>query len=1076
MNFRPCCPIWSCALAVLVFSASSFVTSAGGSETRPIRFQDQIRPILSDHCFACHGFDAQSREADLRLDLAGEALSDRDGAPAIVPGDPEQSHLWQRITSDDEYLVMPPASTKKPLSDEQKQLLRQWIEQGAPFEDHWAFQVPVKPALPEVRRSEWVRQPIDRFLLARLDEAQLRPSPEADRETLIRRVAFALTGLPPTLDELDQFLADHSPVAYERMVDRYLAAPQFGEEMARHWLDVARYADTHGLHLDNERLMWAYRDWVVRAFNENLSYDQFTLWQLAGDLLPDATPDQQIATGFNRCNVTTSEGGSIAEEFLYRYAVDRTSTAMQAWMGLTAGCAVCHDHKYDPLSTQEFYSLYAFFYSAADPGMDKNIYNTEPILQLPTDHVSRQIEDARRKETESLAALERAVRSFSYQDPADSASVADSGEPPSVNVESPSASVEPPDSNTRPAEETEVRIRDRLWDDFFPLGATTRNTTRNPSVWEADPEFGTPSGYRALRQANSYFHEDILQPVLQPITIPDEGVFRIYVRLDPRDVPIAVAVVVSGEGGTRRVLWGSDSHLYGAADSPDETIRKGPLPTPGTWTQLSFTAEQLDWKPNQAVNSISLQVVGGVVWWDALTLAGIRRPSTDPAGSFQVWWSGLRSKSPPDVPEPLREILSAGPEGEVTVEQREELLHFYLTYVARPPTERIAELRRQWELDRSRRLAGEDAVPVSLVFRDLEEPREAFVMLRGEYDRPGELVEPGVPEVLPPLTKASPDQRATRLDLANWLLASEHPLTARVAVNRFWQQLFGHGLVATSDDFGSQGTPPTHPELLDWLAIEFREGGWDVKQLVRMLVNSAAFRQSSRIDPRHAARDPGNLLYARGPRFRLDAEQIRDNALHVGGLIQLEFGGPGVKGYQPPNIWEPVGYGDSNTRYYLRDHGSALFRRSIYSFLKRTAPPPFMSNFDAPNREQMCAVRERSNTPLQALQLMNDTQHFEAARALAERILAEAGLCDEQRIVLLYRMVLARSPRAEEQSLVHMSLATQRELYAEDPAAARDVVRVGESPVRQVATDPELAAWTLVANLILNLDETVTRN
>ena len=1063
----------SLSSAFLIVLCSPF-TLRGESEF--IRFQEQIRPILSDHCFACHGFDADSRQADLRLDVADGIFTDRGGAPIVAPGDPANSSLWERITSDDDDLVMPPLSTQKPLSSEQKELLRKWIEQGANYDEHWSFKKPRKQVVPDVEYPAWIRQPIDRFVIARLEDEGLAPSPEAGRETLIRRVAFALTGLPPTLGELTQFLDDASPLAYEHMVERYLAKPQFGEEMARHWLDVARYADTHGLHLDNERLMWAYRDWVVRAMNENLPYDKFTIWQLAGDQLANPTSDQKIATGFNRCNVTTSEGGSIPEEFLYRYAVDRTSTAVQAWMGLTAGCAVCHDHKYDPLSSREFYSLYAFFYSAADPAMDKNVHHTEPYLTLPSTDQFQQLEAARQGEAAAFRSLQTAIESSQYVDPGHNISTAEM-----VDATGENDAVKGEISSGKPANPTQndyaIWVRDSLFDDFFPLGATMRNTTRNPAVWESDPAFGTPSGYRALRQANSYFHEDILQPGLQPISIPAQGTFQTYLRVDPLNVPQAVAIVVKMPGGTRRIRWGRDSHLDGGPSEKQQTVRKGPLPNPGTWTQLSFTADELALKTEQTVTSISLQVAGGVVWWDALTLSGRRQRDSDPGASFQVWWNSLRSNSPPDVPEPLREILKAGPAEKVPAERRQELLRFYLTYVARPSSREIEQARRKWELARSRRMAIEDSIPGTLVFHEMETPREAFVMLRGEYDRPGEKVEPGVPAALPPLTVTEPDQPATRLDLARWLVSPEHPLTARVAVNRLWQQVFGKGLVATSDDFGAQGSPPTHPELLDWLAVEFQESGWDVKQLVRTLVTSHTFRQSSQLHPETLNRDPHNRLYARGPRLRLDAEQIRDNALFVSGLLELEQGGPGVKTYQPPNIWEPVGYGDSNTRYYLRDHGTALYRRSLYSFLKRTAPPPFMTNFDAPNREQSCAVRERSNTPLQALQLLNDVQHFESARALAERLLLAPDLLqDDQRISQLYRIVLSRLPQPDEQLLVREALQEQRNLYARDLAAARQVIQVGETQPRTKGSPAELAAWTLITNMVLNLDETITRN
>lgn len=1015
-------------------------------EPASIDFNRDIRPILSNHCFTCHGFDANTREADLRLDVPESAFEDRGDSTAIRPGDVENSELWRRITSDDPDMRMPPESTQKPLSAEQIELLRRWIAEGAPYDQHWAFVTPSRPAEPEVQDTAWPRNAIDRFILAKLEAEGLRPQPQADRETLIRRLAFALTGLPPTVEEVEHFLADDSPDAYDKLVSQYLDSPRYGEEMARHWLDVARYADTHGLHLDNERIMWAYRDWVVRAMNDNLPFDQFTIWQLAGDLLPNPTTDQLIATGFNRCNVTTSEGGSIAEEFLYRYAVERTSTAIEAWMGLTGGCAVCHDHKYDPLSAREFYSMYAFFYSAADPAMDGNINNTPPFLKLPGPGQQERLDNARQLEQTARQQLEEFAGALSYQDPAELETA-----PPS-----------------KP-------IRDVLFDDAFPPGVSVRNTTRNPSVWTEDPEFGVHSGRRALRLANSYFHEEVLQYQLQPITAPEEGQFEFWIRTDPHQPPTALAVTVHAAGSDRRAVWGDGAVLDARAGSPPHSVVQGELPAPGEWSRLLLPLSTLNIEPGQPITRITIQETGGVVWCDGLTIFGNAQPAVDARESLRVWWSGIGSNVPPDVPANLHGILTAGIE-KASEADRAAVQRFYLASVARPLDETHAEFQRAWQAARAERIAADEAIPGTMIFRDLEQPREAFVMLRGQYDQPGDPVKPGVPAVLPPLAVEPPERVPNRLDLAKWLVAPEHPLTARVTVNRFWQQFFGTGLVKTSFDFGAQGEMPSHPELLDWLAVDFRESGWDVKRLVRMLVTSATFRQASAAPPDLYQRDPENRLYARGPRIRLDAEQIRDNVLFVSGLMTLKMGGPGVMPYQPPNIWEPVGYADSNTRYYLQDHGSDLYRRSLYVFLKRTAPPPFMSNFDAPNREQFCSRRERSNTPLQALQLLNDVQHFEAARALAERVMREAGADSAERVRRLYLIVLARHPDEEEIRLVLDMLAQQQALFAADPAAAERAIHTGESAPQNIADPVETAAWTLVANLVLNLDETINRN
>jgi hypothetical protein len=1007
----------------------------------PVQFNRDVRPILANACFACHGFDAKARKARLRLDVPEGAFAKRKGIVPIKPGDPQASAVWARINAEDEDEVMPPPRTHKQLTAAQKETIRRWIAQGAPYQKHWSFEPINRPAVPSVAGA---RTPIDAFILDRVRRAGLAPRPEADRPTLIRRVSLALTGLPPAVTEVDAFLTDTSANAYERMVERYLASPRFGEEMARHWLDVARYADTHGLHLDNERLMWAYRDWVVKAFNENLPFDRFTVWQLAGDLLPNPTPDQLTATGFNRCGVTTGEGGSIEAEWLYRNTVDRTSTAAQAWLGLTAGCAVCHDHKFDPLSMREYYSLYAFFLSSADPALDGNVSTTPPFVKLPTAAQRETRNAAIQAETDARRRLEAAAAAASYTDPAETASAGDAR-----------------------------TVTDVLFDDAFPLAATTTNTTRNAADWVTDPAFGARSGRRVLRQANAFFHQDKIQLRLRPCVVPTHGTFTAWVRLDPGHPPTALALQVNNGP---KVWWGAEPVAQRAYAGGERGTRKGPLPSPGQWTQLSIAATDLGLKDGRAVSAVTLQVYGGVAYWDSVALSGESRPASDPLASFRVWWKGLGGKAPPELPAGLGAVVAAGPDKPQPADAVSKLRTFYLAYIARPVTDELAARQAAWEKARADREAAETAIPGTLTFADRATPRDAFVMTRGQYDRPGDKVEPGVPAVLPPLRSAKPDARPTRLDLANWLVNRDQPLTPRVAVNRLWQQFFGVGLVRTSADFGTQGEPPSHPELLDWLAAEYRDGGWNTKRLAKMLVMSDAFRRDSRQTAADQAKDPRNRWLARGPRFRLAAEQVRDNALFASGLIDLTMGGRGVRPYQPANIWEPVGYGDSNTRYYLQDHGAALYRRSLYVFIKRTAPHPFLVNFDTPSREQPCAVRERTNTPLQALQLMNDVQHIEAARALAERALTEGGKTTDERITFLYRTLLSRRSDADELRLVTANLAQQRELYRADPAAARKLVAAGESKPRGAAPADETAAWTMVANLLLNLDETLNRN
>jgi hypothetical protein len=1072
------------AASILFLLAASSAFAAD-----PFSFNRDIRPILSENCFACHGFDSKKREAELRLDTPEGAYTAKDGAFPIKPGDLAKSEVWQRIITSDEDDLMPPPKSHKKLTQKQKDTLKLWIEQGAGYQKHWAFEVPVSGSKFQVSGSkpdnlkpetQKLETSIDALLADRQAKDKLTFADEADKETLIRRVSFTLTGLPPTLAEVDAYLKDGN---YEAMVDGYMKSPRFGEEMARHWLDVARYADTHGLHLDNERSTWAYRDWVVKAFNENLPFDQFTVWQIAGDQLPNATPDQITATGFSRCNVTTSEGGAIDEEYRHLYAVDRAATLTTAWLGLTGGCAQCHDHKYDPLTTAEFYSLYAFFYSGADPAMDKNIASTEPFLKLPTAEQQQALEAATKAEAETLKQLEAFVKDAAYTDPAT--------------------------LKTAEAHQTVTQV---LFDDDFAPGTEIRNTSRNPSQWLMQPDFGAKSGRRVLQLSNGQFSQEIITPVLEPIALGDSPRVSAWVRLDPLNTPGVVGLEING----RRILWG-DAQVFDATTYGKEgTLTAGPLPKPGVWTLLNFDLTEIGLKAGSRINSLSLQQVGGTVMWDLCSVTSQLPPSKDLLASFTAWWQAVSAgkKQPQDVPAPLVGILmtdpsklfeirlaalraklpkaAASPTPEAAAasakkleatehearaaeaKEREALLRFFLARIAHPISDELAKHRTAWRAAKTARAAADSAIPGTFVFRDAETPRDTFIAMRGAYNKLGDKVEPTTPAAFHPLKKTG--DRATRLDLANWLVAPENPMTARVTVNRFWQQVFGIGLVKTSHDFGSQGEPPSHPELLDDLAVRFQKSGWNVKQLIKQFLMTKAFKQASPVESNLLSLDPDNRLLARGPRIRLDAEQIRDNALFVSGLINLEMGGRGVRTYQPPNIWEPVGYGDSNTRYYLQDHGPALYRRSLYSFLKRTAPPPFMSNFDAPNREQSCTRRERSNTPMQALQLLNDVQHFEAARALAERVIAEGGPDDSAKLNWLFRTVLSRQPDTKEFSMLTAALAKQQALYQNDPKAAEKAISVGESTPKRIATPAETAAWTLIANLVLNLDETVSRN
>ena len=1003
-----------------------------------LTFNQDIRPILSDNCFSCHGLDAKKRKAGLRLDVAEGAFTpNKEGRVAIRPGDLKASELWQRLETNDPDSIMPPPESHKTISAAQKDLLRRWIQQGAPYQKHWAFELPRKVQPPLMADKAF--GPIDVFLADRRRREGVSPGPEADRSTLLRRLSMDLRGLPPTPAEVDAFLADSGPGGYERWVDRLMDSPQYGEQMGRHWLDVARYADTHGLHLDNERQIWPYRDWVVRAFNRNLPFDQFTVEQLAGDLLPNPSQDQLVATGFNRNNVTTGEGGAIDAEFVFRYAVERTSTTAQAWMGLTAGCAVCHDHKFDPISQKEFYSLYAFFHSAADPAMDGNALRTPPVASVKSEKDFQKLAEMETGIQEAEKAVEARVQSLSYTDPA------------TLNPQPPARDIE------------------TVWlEDGTPTGARVQGAP----TWVKSPEGPVKFGQSALKQRG----DGLIQAVYEGLSleVPASAKVFAWVRLDPASTPKMVMLQFFQGDWEHRVVWGDAGATEWGTQGKPSRQHAGPLPQVGEWVRLEFDVEAVGLKVGQPVTGIAYTQHGGLVHWDRAGIVGRIDPARDPRFSLSAWIAQNQGNEVKEVPENLRKIFKDVAADQRTPEQTRMLREHYLAKVCSetratldPLNATVTDLRQQRDKFR-------DQIPQTFIWRDMDKPRESFVMVRGQYDAPGEKVGRAVPAVFPAMKPAG--ALPNRLDLARWLVSSDHPLTARVTVNRFWQQFFGVGLVKTADDFGSQGEPPSHPELLDWLAVTFQESGWDVKALVRSLVTSAAYRQSAVLPPALLQRDPENRWLARGPRFRLDAEQLRDNALFVSGLLDGSVGGKGVRPYQPPNIWEPVAYSGSNTRNYRQETGSSHYRRSLYVFFKRTAPPPFMATFDAPNREQFCSRRERSNTPLQALQLLNDIQHFEAARGLASRMMTEGGTRPEDRIRFAFKTLLSRSPSGTEMEVVRTTLDRCLERYQADPESARKAIRVGESAPPAGLPETELAAYTLTANLLLNLDETVTRN
>ncbi len=1021
------------------------------AQQHAIEFNRDIRPILSDKCFACHGTDAKTRQADLRFDNDSSTKPSSSSEAAIIPGQPHKSPLILRILSQDADQKMPPASSHKQVTEREVQLLTQWISEGAKYQLHWAFEPP-KLVEPSVQTdTTHILNPIDGYIQARLKPLNLSPSQLADKATLIRRVAFALTGLPPSIEEQQAYFGDSNSNAYEAMVDRYLQSPRYGEEMARHWLDVARYADTHGMHLDNERQTWAYRDWVVSAFNRNLPFDQFTIEQLAGDLLPNATQEQLVATGFSRCNVTSSEGGSIPEELLYRYAVDRASTTMSAWLGLTGGCAVCHDHKFDPISQREFYAMYAFFNSAADPAMDGNALLTQPTLRLESDADREKLQRFDQQRQETLQQIAQLATSMEYSDP---------------------AKVDP-----RP----QPTATESLWmDEQFPSDGKTTHAGQPTQFVESSESLRAVSGTKLLKRTEPGLSQDVWEAGSVPLLMPNQAKIIASVWIDPNNLPKSIMLQFNRNGWNHRAVWGE----YGAIDwgqaNTHQRVHMGPLPQSGQWITLELPVETVGLASGDKLNGFALTQFGGTVYWDKVGVQGIVDRAADAKYSLAVWTEQILKEDTAKSPEPLRgavdRIKAASTANQPpSTEDTDSLRTYYLSNICLDTTSAFANLQKQIATIAAGRKAVDDAIPSTFIFRDLPQPRESFVMMRGAYNRPGEQVKPGVLAVLPPLQLSDPNATPNRLDLARWLVAPEQPLTARVVVNRLWQQFFGVGLVKTSYDFGSQGEPPSHPELLDWLALNYQHSGWDTKQLVRTMLTSYTFKQSSKVSEQLLNVDPENRLYARGPRFRLDAEPIRDNALFVSGLMDLTMGGPGVKPYQPPNIWEPVGFAGSNTRFYKQDKGNSLYRRSLYTFYKRTAPPPFMVNFDAPNREQLCAKRERSNTPLQALQLMNDVQYVEAARGLAVRLTQHSPEFNQQ-LAFAYELLLARSPRDSEVGILTSQYETQLKRFAENSEAAKQLLTLGESKLPDAMDLPRLASLTMVCNTLLNLDETVTRN
>lgn len=1166
-----------------------------GAETKAgktIDFARQIRPMLSDNCFACHGPDDKARKGGLRLDIHADTLkAGKSGKVAIVPGHPEQSELIARIQSHDPDELMPPGKSGKTLTAAQIDLFRRWIAEGATYSLHWAYEPPRNPTPPEVKNTRWPINPVDRFVLARLERENMTPSKAADRITLLRRASLDLTGLPPTPSEVDAFLADKSPDAYEKVLSRLMKSPRYGEHMAKSWLDGARYADSHGYHIDSERHMWKYRDWIIQAYNKNMPFDQFTLEQLAGDLIPNASLDQKVASGYVRANMSTGEGGVIVDEYQAKYTFDRTETTGTLWMGLTMVCARCHTHKYDPITQKEYYGLYAFFNNLKESVMDGNAPNPDPSIQVPTPEQQQRLESLRQwiardqKEVEKpMPELDQAqrvwevkwrdrlnrgwsfpeVKSFTAASNATHRVLEDH----SILVGGPNPAKDSYQISFPLEAATLAALRlEALPDSSLPLNSSARSDDGKFRLSEFEADYalydaqGRPGEFKKLAFGQSLADAAIKDREIdkaldgkadtgwQPT---DQAATNQHVALFVLKEPLAVTapgelrVRLKFEASVNRRALGR--FRVGMANR-EELIQVLVPKTPQPWQVLGVMKAgdplvTLD-EPQAPERAVDLtQKFPGVreeARWAARTdladgrdhvlvssLHGVHGlfylsrnlpASQDQQVEIQVraddlckvWLNGVlvgeRRQKEKAGEGPLKMALklrkgdnallvkmvnvqgdsrfrfemnlmdeSVVPPNLVgtlaVVDQasadQKSALRNYFRRVTSPEWRKISDQLAQWREEES---GLNRSIPTTMVAREeMEKPRDTHILMRGEYDKIGEKVTRGVPAVLPPFPKDSP---TNRLGLAKWLLLPEHPLTARVTVNRMWQHFFGTGFVKSSDDLGVQSEPPSHPDLLDWLATEFVRSGWNVQHIQTLIMTSATYRQSSKQTPELHAKDPENRLLARGPRLRVEGEVVRDVALYVSGLLVERQGGKSVKPYEPGGLWETVSF--NNSQKYVPDTGEGQYRRSLYTHWKRQSPPPNMLLLDAPTREFCVVKRPRTNTPLQALALLNDPQFVECSRAFADRILREGGKTAESRLTYAFRWATARKPSADELRILVRALEDQRASFQNNEAAARALLKVGEYQATSPVSPSELAAWANVASMILNLDETITK-
>ncbi len=1029
---------------LFAFACTTAICSAA------VDFQREIRPVLSDNCFQCHGPDSSSRFSGLRLDIKESVFGTRKNGAVVTPGKPADSLLYQRISATDAGRRMPPEASHKSLSAAQIAKIKTWIEQGAPWVEHWAYKAPVAAPAPAVKNAAWSRNAIDRFVLAKLESRGLDPAPAADKRTLLRRVALDLTGLPPTPAETEAYMKDLTPEAYEHMVDRFLSSPHFGEQRARFWLDAARYGDTHGIHVDNYREIWPFRDWVIQAFNRNIPYDRFATEQLAGDLLPNPTLDQRIATGFMRCGVTTNEAGLIEDEYAEIYAKDRAETLSANFLGLTVGCATCHDHKFDPITQKDFYSLGAFFRNTTQKVMDDNVPDTAPAVVVP----KAEDRDAWAKVTSELSAVRQSINAVkagsnaAFQQWLASRSktympspVEDKAEIFTANltaVAQASSGVNMGDSN--------VPGRGAL---HFQKNQGAEIAV-GPKM-DADKPFAVSVSF--------YFPKDEQSYTIVSQNNPKEKNRGWVIEVGAR-VPV---FRLTGDGGRnieiraahlQQLQHGSWNHIAVSYDGSRRQeglslyLNGKAVPTQGRGNQNTEMPGDISVDTPLVLGKA---LAGGVI----ADFRMFNRELTEAEAGLLNEWPAIQSA-----------LLS---DSKVLTDSARASLQTYFLVNEHQPYKDLAKKQSQLNLE-AKAIARKGSVSLVMEERTDAQPT-AWVLYRGAYDQRRQQVGADTPAILPPMTS---DMPKNRLGLAQWLFTKEHPLTARVAVNRMWQEVFGTGIVKTSEDFGSQGEPPVNQELLDWLAVDFRDHGWDVKRFYKQLAMSATYRQSAAVTPAKLEKDPEDRFLSRAPRFRMDGEMVRDYALAASGLLSPQIGGPSVKPYQPEGVWEAVAMIGSNTRFYKPDAGDGLYRRSVYTFWKRSAPPAAMEIFNAPTREQCTMRRERTDTPLQALVTMNDLQFVEAARELAGRAMQSTPGFDEQ-LDLIAARLLVRPLSLKEKGIAKKSFDRYRAYYSSHENDAAKFLAQGDRKADPALSQADYAALTMLASQLMNLDEVLNK-